>query len=107
MLVMSSLGMLLSFLVFIGVSYIPDFLQETDITTVDLIISIAIFSTQIFGCILIFNWRKIGVHLFVTAYILDFIYRITSTSETSRVGSLITGLILFYFLIKNAYKHMK
>lgn len=111
MLVVSGIGLLLNLLAIVGTIYIPDFIQEYGITMSEIFLDILILGANISGCILILNWRKLGVYLIIATYVVDFIYRIydlsVNGSGSSTRGGTIIGLIIFYHLIKKVYKHMK
>lgn len=63
------------------------------------------------GCILMFMWKRLGVYLFVGATLVSTIFSfLTALNTFSIIFALIYTvimLLIFYFLIRNVYKHMK
>lgn len=111
LLIIFSLGVLIG-LMLLALSSIPEFSQETDMTAIDALLIIIPYSMGIVGCILILKWKKLGVHLIVIVYVLDLFYAIYDFSVNGpsdipgSQGGSVTGLIIFYFLIRKAYRHM-
>lgn len=65
----------------------------------------------IVSCILILTWRKIGVYLFVASSVISMLFGFFTAADTTTIVigfvSNAIFLLIFYFLIRNVFKHMK
>ena len=73
-------------------------------------ISILISVIGLIAAILIFMWKKWGVYLYVASIVINVVVTfLTNPSTSSVIYSLVgavIGLGIFYFLIRNVYKHL-
>lgn len=73
-------------------------------------ISVAFGLISIIALILIFKWKKFGVYLYLAALLIPTAMKFFTVEQTSSliysiIGT-VTGLLIFYFAIKNVYKHL-
>ena len=73
-------------------------------------VSIIVSVLGLIAAILIFMWKKWGVYLYVASIVINVVVTFLTNPDTksviySLVGAAI-GLGIFYFLIRNVYKHL-
>ena len=73
-------------------------------------VSIIVSVIGLIAAILIFMWKKWGVYLYVASIVINVVVTfLTNPSTSSVIYSLVgavIGLGIFYFLIRNVYKHL-
>lgn len=73
--------------------------------------SIILSLVNIAGLILMLTWRKIGVYLYVGASVISMLINFFTAGDTTAIiisfASTAILLLIFYFLIRNVFKHMK